>query len=248
MELTTRKFWSDYWYSKIEEFEKPVASNYMFTPLFRNLIEGKNFKNACELGGFPGTFSIHVQRDLSLPCCLIDYFIDSTLFEKFLQANQLPSNAIEWKEEDILSTPTAEKTFDFIFSIGLIEHFEDTKTVISAHIKYINEGGRLFILIPNFTGINGWFQRKFDIENYKKHYIPCMDPNYLKSILKELGCKNIQGGYWGNFTIWLENYSSQNLLSKLFFKASWVMGKVISKIIPVNAKTTSPYIWVAADM
>ena len=184
MELTTRKFWSDYWYSKSEEFEQPVQTNYIFTPLIKKLIAEQNFQTACELGGFPGTFSIHVQRDLKLNCCLIDYFVDENLLLKFLSANNLAKDAISLKEEDILASSSPDQKFDFVFSIGLIEHFQDTKTIISSHLKYINANGRLFLIIPNFTGINGWFQRKFDIENYNKHYIPCMDPDLLKETLK----------------------------------------------------------------
>lgn len=248
MELTTRKFWSDYWHSKIEEFEKPVRTEYVFTRLFQDVLTGKSFKHACELGGFPGTFSIHVQRDLGLPCSLVDYFIDESLLHRFLSANHLGKDALEWKEADILAAEPAHQTFDFVFSIGLIEHFEDTQAILKAHVKYVKSGGRLFLILPNFTGINGWFQRKFDKENYDKHFIPCMDPELLKRMLAGLGGKQVQGGYWGNFSIWLENYASQPAWVKLFFKASWFSGKVIAKLLGMKGKTTAPYIWVACDV
>ncbi|MEK0421783.1 MAG: hypothetical protein RLZZ161_1634 [Bacteroidota bacterium] len=248
MELTTRKFWSDYWHSKIEEFEKPVRTEYVFTPLFRQVISAGSFHNACELGGFPGTFSIHVQRDLGLPCSLVDYFIDESLLHRFLSANQLAKDALEWKEADILAAEPAHQTFDFVFSIGLIEHFEDTQAILKAHVKYVKSGGRLFLILPNFTGINGWFQRRFDKDNYVKHYIPCMNPEMLKNTLSELGGKQVQGGYWGNFSIWLENYNAQPARVKFFFKISWFTGKILSKLFGLKGKTTSPYIWVACDL
>jgi SAM-dependent methyltransferase len=248
MELTTRKFWSDYWHSKSEEFEKPVKTEYIFTPLFRNMLAGKGFSDACELGGFPGTFSIHVQRDLGLPCSLVDYFIDDALLHRFLKANDLAEDALAWKEADILINEPAHQTYDFVFSIGLIEHFENTKAILQAHIKYVKPGGRLLIILPNFTGINGWFQRSFDKENYDKHFIPCMNPELLKNTLAELGGKQVQGGFLGNFSIWLENYPSQPAWVKLFFKASWFAGKVFTKMFGLNNKTTAPYIWVACDL
>ncbi|MBM3399510.1 MAG: class I SAM-dependent methyltransferase [Bacteroidetes bacterium] len=248
MELTTRKFWSDYWHSKIEEFEKPVKSDYIFTPLFREMLSGKRFADACELGGFPGTFSIHVQRDLSLPCSLVDYFIDDALLQKFLKANNLAPDALAWKEADILMNEPAHQTFDFVFSIGLIEHFENTKEILQAHLKYMKAGGRLLIILPNFTGINGWFQRKFDRENYDKHFIPCMDPHALEKTLEELGGKQVQGGFLGNFSIWLENYATQPAWVKVFFKISWLAGKVLAKVLGLKGKTTAPYIWVACDV
>lgn len=248
MELTTRKFWSDYWNSKMEEFEKPVKSEYIFTPLFREVLSGKGFKDACELGGFPGTFSIHIQRDLGVPCSLVDYFIDDKLLKRFLTANRLPDQALTWKETDILVDEPAHQTFDFVFSIGLIEHFEDTHQILKAHLKYIKPGGRLLIILPNFTGINGWFQRNFDKENYDKHFIPCMNPELLKTILNDLGGKQVKGGFWGNFSIWLENYPTQPFWVKTFFKFTWFGGKIIAKIFNLNNKTTAPYIWVSCDV
>ena len=248
MELTTRKFWSDYWHSKIEEFSKPVKKDYIFTPLFREMLAGQGYNSACELGGFPGTFSIHVQRDLGLQCSLVDYFIDENLLHQFLKANNLPEGALDWKEADILTNEPAHQTYDFVFSIGLIEHFEDTRQILKAHLKYVKPGGRLLIILPNFTGINGWFQRKFDKENYDKHYIPCMNPELLKNTLGELDGKQVQGGFLGNFSIWLENYQTQPLWAKALFKLSWFCGKTLSKIFKLNNKTTAPYIWVACDM
>jgi SAM-dependent methyltransferase len=170
------------------------------------------------------------------------------LLHRFLSANHLAPDALEWKEADILAAEPAHQTFDFVFSIGLIEHFEDTQAILKAHVKYVKSGGRLFLILPNFTGINGWFQRKFDKENYDKHFIPCMDPELLKRMLAGLGGKQVQGGYWGNFSIWLENYASQPAWVKLFFKASWFSGKVIAKLLGMKGKTTAPYIWVACDV
>ena len=88
-----------------------------------------------------------------------------------------------------------EKKYDLVLSCGLIEHFEDTKAIIKSHIQFLNKGGKLLITLPNFTGVNGWVQQKFDNENYLKHNIKSMDPVLLSQIAKELHLKNIKVYY-----------------------------------------------------
>jgi len=248
MELTSREFWSGYWRNKSDEFKLPIQSEYLFTPLFRKEIENMKPSNAVELGGFPGTFSIYLNKYFQLPTTLVDYFIDDELLHQFMEANDLKSGDLTWKEADILTEGLLHDTYDFVFSIGLIEHFEDTTQILRSHVKYVRIGGSLLIVLPNFRGINGWFQRNFDIENYNKHYIQCMDPQLLKQELKNLGCTNIEAGYFAKFSIWLENYKLQPVWAKALFKATWTMGKILSKIVPMDSKLFSPYIQIRAEL
>ncbi len=60
-------------------------------------------KNAVELAGFPGTFFIHLKKYFQLPTTLVDYFIDDELLRQFMEANDLKSDELTWKEADILT-------------------------------------------------------------------------------------------------------------------------------------------------
>jgi len=133
-----------------------------------------------------------------------------------------------------------------VLSFGLIEHFNDTKAIIATHMQFLKPGGVLFITLPNFKSINGWVQRNFDKENYDKHNINSMDLNLLKDCCRQLGLKEIEAYYHGRFTVWLENKSEQSGVAKAITKAIWVMGKVFTKIVPVESKALSPYIVVKA--
>jgi hypothetical protein len=75
-----------------------------------------------------------------------------------------------------------------------------------------------------------------------------MDLNMLRDSCKALGLKNIEAYYHGKFTVWLENKSEQKALSKAFVKTIWTVGKVITKIVPIESKALSPYIVVRATM
>ena len=100
----------------------------------------------------------------------------------------------------------------------------------------------MFITLPNFTGVNGWVQRKFDKDNYDKHNISSMNPDLLADSCRALGLKEVESYYHGRFTVWLENKAEQGSLTKTLVKAIWWAGKIATKIIPVESKALSPYI------
>jgi hypothetical protein len=109
-------------------------------------------------------------------------------------------------------------------------------------LDYINPNGELLIILPNFRGINGWLQRKFDKANYDVHNIQSMDLDLLKSIADELNIQDVSTYYVGRFSIWLENYKTQSIFVKAFFKMLFVCGKVATRIIPRESKALSPLI------
>jgi len=248
MELTDRAFWSNYWRNKKELYEQPVNLDYLFTPLFSKHILKYKPQTAVELGGFPGTFSVHLYQKFNVNTTLVDYFIDEELLKGFFNANGIKENDLSWKEADVLSNDPVHAQFDLVFSIGLIEHFENTSSILYAHRRYVKPNGSMLIILPNFKGINGWFQRVFDRENYDKHFIQCMDPQLLVKEMKNLGFKDIEADYFGGFTIWLENYSTQKLWVKAWFKLVWTLGKLVSKVLPIKGKSFSPYIYVTGQL
>lgn len=244
MALTDREFWLNYWENHRAEVTVPVAPTNLFTPLTDKLLKEKPAATTCELGGFPGTFSVYLKQRHQVKPTLVDYVIHREILSEFLKVNQLTDQDLQIIEADIFQyTPT--QTFDFVFSVGLIEHFENTREVIDLHLKYMKPGSRLLILIPNFTGLNGWFQRKFDRGNYDKHVISCMDPKLLRQHFESLGLTNIEAGYYAKFGIWLENEASQPAHIKLFKKMVWFCGKIFFKIFPIETKAFSPYIQIS---
>ncbi|RYF80094.1 MAG: methyltransferase domain-containing protein, partial [Chitinophagaceae bacterium] len=194
-----------------------------------------------ELGGFPGYYTIYLTRFQKLDTTLFDYYIHRDIIKKLLVANGLTEQDITIIEADLFSY-TPEKQYDLVTSFGLIEHFNDTRAIIQTHLQFLKPGGTLFITLPNFTGVNGWVQRKFDRENYDKHNIKSMNLQLLTDSCKALGLKEVECYYSGKFSTWLENKTQQGGLVKAFVKGIWLAGKVFTKIIPVESKALSPYI------
>ncbi len=242
--LTDRQFWVKYWESKTD-LSVIIPSNYLFHRQLADIVEKENVRTAIELGGFPGYYAVFLKKYLKLEVTLLDYFVHPPITHQLLETNGLVENDINVIETDLFKYETPQQ-YDLVLSCGLIEHFLDTEDIIKRHISFLKPGATLFITLPNFTAVNGWFQKTFDKENYDKHNIDSMNPQLLAEICENAGLVNVNAGYFGKFSVWLENESQKPLGVKLFKKSVWVFGKVISKIFPIETKQFSPYIILTA--
>ena len=238
--LTDRAFWVNYWERK-NGLSVVIPQNYLFHQELGRLIQAGQVKTAIELGGFPGYYAVFLKKYFKLDVTLLDYFVHQPITNELLQANGLQESDIHIIETDLFKY-TPEKTYDLVLSCGLIEHFNDTEDIIKRHIAFLKPGGTLFITLPNFKALNGWFQKEFDRENYDKHNISCMDPALLRNICEQAGLTVRQSRYFGNFSLWLEDEKQKPASVRMFKKAVWLAGKVLTKVIPFNSKQLSPYI------
>jgi SAM-dependent methyltransferase len=189
--------------------------------------------------------AIFLKKYFKLDTTLFDFYVHEPVLKEVLSANQLSQQDVKVIEGDLFKHQPVQQ-YDLVLSCGLIEHFQDTKDIIARHLQFLNVGGTLLITLPNFTGVNGWVQRIYDIENYNKHNIDSMNPALLAACCKELGLQQVEAYYYGHFSLWLENMKQQSSLTKGFLKALWLAGKVFTKVIPVESKGLSPYIVVKA--
>jgi len=238
--LTDRAFWVNYWESK-KGLAVQLPSNYLFHRQLAEIISKNSVKNAIELGGFPGYYAVFLKKYFDLDVTLLDYFVHPPVVNELLEKNGLTEKDIHIIETDLFNYQP-EQTYDLVLSCGLIEHFNDTADIIKRHIAFVKPGGTLFITLPNFKAVNGWFQKNFDKENYDKHNINSMDPALLKCICEEAGLKDVKSGYFGRFSIWLENEAEKSAGVRLFKKLVWLSGKIFTRIIPFESKSLSPYI------
>ena len=238
--LTDRKFWVDYWESK-KGLSTAIPSNYLFSNELAKIIKDMGVKTAIELGGFPGYYAVFLKKYFKLEVTLLDYFVHEPVTRELLAANGLNPLDIEIVETDLFNY-TPRQQFDLVLSCGLIEHFKDTTDIINRHIAFVKPGGTLFVTLPNFKAVNGWFQKNYDKENYDKHNIDCMNPQFLAEICKQAGMEVIQSRYFGRFSVWLENEQQKSMVIRLLKKGIWIAGKLLTKVIPFDSKQLSPYL------
>ncbi len=242
--LTDRDFWLAYWEHK-EDLIVTVPENYPMLSLLKAQIGRENVHTLLEVGGFPGYYSVWVRKNLNVQATLLDFVVHEGLLHQLEAANGLEKGTIHVLETDLF-TAAADEQYDCVMSNGLIEHFTDTKAIIARHLVFLRPGGSLFISLPNFRGLNGWFQRTFDPENYARHYIQSMDLEFLRKSSAELGLKEISVCYHGGFMLWLENIREHPWWVKAFLKLVWFPLKVFSKLIPLETRAFSPYIVLTA--
>ena len=146
--LTDRNYWKEYW--KNYEYGK-IPSEVPFKKFLPKLHEINSF---IEIGGFPGVYAAYFYKLGCPDVSLLDFYIDKNIVNKFEKINNIPENTINCIESDFFHFETG-KRYDFVFSYGFIEHFENTKDVIARHCALMNpkEKGRLLILLPNFRGL-----------------------------------------------------------------------------------------------
>ncbi len=238
--LTDRQFWVNYWESKTG-LSVNIPENYLFHKELGAIIKTRNVKTAIELGGFPGYYAVFLKKYFKLDVTLLDYFVHQPVTNALLQANGMVESDIHIIETDLFNHQEV-KQYDLVLSCGLIEHFNDTADIIQRHINFVKPGGTLFITLPNFKALNGWFQKSFDRDNYDKHNIDCMDPELLAQICKDAGLDVVQSCYFGYFSLWLENEQQKPVAVRMLKKSLWLAGKVFTKILSFNSRQLSPYI------
>lgn len=238
--LTDRQFWVNYWESKTG-LSVNIPENYLFHKELGAIIKTRNVKTAIELGGFPGYYAVFLKKYFRLDVTLLDYFVHQPVTNALLQANGMKESDIHIIETDLFNHQEMNQ-YDLVLSCGLIEHFNDTADIIQRHIDFVKPGGTLFITLPNFKALNGWFQKSFDRDNYDKHNIDCMDPELLAQICRDAGLEVVQSRYFGYFSLWLENEQQKPVAVRMLKKSLWLAGKVFTKILSFNSRQLSPYI------
>lgn len=229
--LLDKEHWAEYWENYIYE---SVPDNHLLDDY---LPEDVKNKTAIEIGGFPGFLSIYSHKKGFREVSFIDFYIDSDIIKK-LEAKNNISNVIKYIQADFLKYEPQEE-YDFVYSFGFAEHFEDTKDIIQKHIKYAKIGGKIVIIMPNFLGINGWVQRILDRDNFKIHNLKSMDYKNLNLILNKLSVSNFSISYYKKPMIWLAPKKGG---LNLFIRKIVKLFSLSLKLIPFRNKFLSSFV------
>lgn len=89
------------------------------------------------------------------------------LGSQFLKMNKINGTLIFGDVFDDKILKDYKESFDVVFSMGFIEHFENPREVIERHLLFLKRGGYLVVGVPNMTGVNYWLQRFFNEEVLK---------------------------------------------------------------------------------
>jgi 2-polyprenyl-3-methyl-5-hydroxy-6-metoxy-1,4-benzoquinol methylase len=147
--------------------------------------------------------------------------------------------------------PGLVRSFDVVVSFGLVEHFRDTASAVSALAHFARPGGLILTFVPNMRGLTGALQRWGDNDVYTLH-VP-LDATQLANAHKQAGCENIASGYLMTVNMGVPNISMlkpgrRTRLKRAIFSALrvgtgavWAMNDLL-RWTPTSA-WSSPYVY-----
>jgi SAM-dependent methyltransferase len=136
-----------------------------------------------EIGFAPGKHLAYVAKKLGGRVHGVDYSepgvaVAAQLFDALEIKGEL-------RCEDVFSVSFPQGAFDFVYSIGFVEHFEDVHPIVRLHLEMVKPGGNAMIAVPNYGGVYGHLQRWLDPDNLAIHNLEIMSVAGLQATLPE---------------------------------------------------------------
>ena len=154
--LTTEDSWSDTWRgASIECTPSLNITKGLGRDLDRMLqrhVRPGTHRTCLEIGCYPGRFLRYFGERFNFELSGLEYVEwCATRCEELLEKANCPTKV---HHGDLFSWQTADR-WDVVSSFGLIEHFENTRSVVENHARLLAPGGLLVITFPRHDGIYG---------------------------------------------------------------------------------------------
>jgi 2-polyprenyl-3-methyl-5-hydroxy-6-metoxy-1,4-benzoquinol methylase len=89
--------------------------------------------------------------------------------------------------------------YDFVYSLGVVEHYSDLNEILKEELKFVKPGGVLLTEIPNLNLIPGLLVWIYQPELLAKHQI--LSKTQLIKAYEDLGLSDIKADYAGLFSL-----------------------------------------------
>lgn len=151
-----------------------------------------------EVGCAPGKILSWVGREIHSLVHGIDYSPTGVRTAKWLCDGLNIKSDIRC--EDAIKNSFESESFDLVFSCGLVEHFEDPISIVTAHLNLLAPGGIALIAVPNYSGIYLKLQSWCDEENLQIHNIKIMSVSRMNKLIAPSTNFTSKVYYFGRFT------------------------------------------------
>jgi SAM-dependent methyltransferase len=194
------EYWSNFWKNyKIPDSINPYSYNVNYFPhklyhhFFKKYISKEDKgKKILELGCGNSAWLPYFAKEFGLEIYGLDYSeFGCKQSEYILKQENLSGKIIQ---ADFFDPPEDfYEKFDFVLSVGVVEHFTDTDSIVKHFSRFLKPGGVLLTLIPNMTGLIGWWQKVVNKEVYDVHVL--IDSKRLEKSLREAGLTDVNVEY-----------------------------------------------------
>lgn len=249
----------EYWNATYQERESlnPIkvegAQNYSVAQTLRVMNRhGGGFKKVLEIGGGGSAWLAYLASEY--PACQfasLDYSEDGAeLLTEFMRNSALTN--IDIFKEDFFEPNVDIGEYDFVYSHGVVEHFEDLGHALRAQAQFMSRSGRMFTLIPNLYGILGALTKIMNRPVYDIHVV-----HNLKTFLdghRDANLRVIESGYLcsTNFGVLSSCVRDKSGLSWFIYKQLSRLSKAIWMVerrlgdLPAT-RILSPYIYAVSE-
>jgi SAM-dependent methyltransferase len=246
-DLAGQEFWEKNWAVK-KAYGQYNPKNYThrrYDAFFRRHLHGAVGRTLLEVGCAQSSWLPYFHRVHGLRVAGIDYSpTGCEMARRLLEEAGVPG---EIRETDLFAeSPDLHETADYLFSLGFIEHFEDTVDVLRRMRRILKPGGRILTIVPNFAGWLGAVQKLVRPEVYRMHVI--LDLSGVERVHRLAGFTTVEAGYLGSVASEVVKYPDPSPLRlrmlrkvlKKITKVCWLLFRATGRH-PETARL-SPYI------
>jgi 2-polyprenyl-3-methyl-5-hydroxy-6-metoxy-1,4-benzoquinol methylase len=187
-------------------------------------------KNILEIGAGDSDFLIYLaSENKNKNYTGMDY--SAIGCENLIQRSKNLSLDIDVISEDFFTKESTHfDQFSMVYSLGVVEHFDDLANVLNNTKRYCNSEGYHFASIPNMSGIYGFITKLIDKKTYEIH-----NPHDLDSFIEGHEKANMEvvlADYYGYFSAGLlascQPFKENILVFKVLYKSLNLITKVLS--------------------
>ena len=183
--LTSFAFW-DSIHSRIERTRLPDglrASERNVRRLLRRYI--KPGSRVMEIGFAPGRTLLWTATALGASVSGVDFSPAGVAAARLIfDEHKIPC---DMRCEDVDTHTFSKGTFDIVFSLGFVEHFQDVSSLIVRHAELARVGGTVIIVIPRYDGLYRRLQAALDPSNLALHNLSIMSEDALLRAASAVG-------------------------------------------------------------
>lgn len=238
--LTEKEYWASTWERLSQQSHD--FNNVLFKRVFRQYVDTNT--HCFEVGCFPGKYLLYLRTTYGCRVSGIDYVEDKTMIDELFRLRNENYERITIADFEHF---TSDQQYDFVFSVGFIEHFVEFERIIRKHADLVSDNGYLFIACPNFKGsVQYWLHRLLDANNLRRHYLPAMDLEKWRVILEQCGMTVVESGYEDTFRFWVDGESNRNRVVKMIVRRIKRLGRFVNSHVHYPNHSTSPYLYCVA--
>ena len=251
--LTDESYWTTLWDGqrhKVRHLRWAYVANRQLAKLFHRALTGFKHPTLIELGCADSLWLPYLARNYDGNCYGVDFSeVGCQLAQRNLALAGTKATIIC---EDLFAfAKTHRGTFDFVYSMGLVEHFSTPQAILGEMYSLLKPGGTMLTVTPNLRGMYTPIARVASPKLLATHKV--ILPIGLAAALRDVGFHVTEYGYTGGpLKLSVVDYSpwravigkwGHEVLCKCVNLTDIVVGNLLAGLRVPNQQLTSPYVY-----